>query len=69
MLTLYAIIALGLLFGPLGVLLAVPLTVVAMIFIVIFYVRGRLGEDVAIPGQDPGGGKRGRKNTKKNETA
>ncbi len=57
-LTLYAIIALGLLFGPLGVLLAVPLTVVAMIFIVIFYVRGRLGEDVAIPGQDPGGGKR-----------
>ena len=50
-LTLFAIIAMGLLFGPLGVLLATPLMVVAAIFIVKFYIRGVLHEDVLLPGE------------------
>ncbi len=44
-LTLFAILAMGILLGPLGVLLAVPLTVVAVIFLRRFYIRGALGDD------------------------
>lgn len=51
-LTLFGVIGLGLLLGPLGVLFATPLMVVASVFIVIFYVRGALGDhSAAIPGQ------------------
>lgn len=49
-LTLFAIIAMGVLFGPLGVMLAAPLTVVASIFIVTLYVNGVLNENEPIPG-------------------
>lgn len=49
-LTLFAVIAMGILFGPLGVLLATPLMVVAAVFVVKFYVRGVLGEDQPLPG-------------------
>jgi predicted PurR-regulated permease PerM len=51
-LTLFGVIAFGLLLGPLGVLFATPLIVVASVFVVIFYVRGTLGDHSApIPGQ------------------
>ncbi len=50
-LTLFAVIGFGLLLGPLGIFFAVPLTVVASVFIVIFYVRGVLGDHQArVPG-------------------
>lgn len=44
-LVLLAIIAIGILLGPLGVLLATPMTVVASILITRLYVRGVLGEE------------------------
>jgi predicted PurR-regulated permease PerM len=51
-LTLFGVIAFGLLLGPLGVLFATPLIVVVSVFVVIFYVRGALGDHTApIPGQ------------------
>lgn len=49
-LTLFAVIAAGLLLGPLGVLFATPLVVVISVFVTIFYVRGVLRDDVAVPG-------------------
>ena len=51
--TLFAIIAMGLLFGPLGVLLATPIMVVAAVFIVQLYVRGVLNEEMLLPGEKP----------------
>lgn len=51
-LTLFAILAMGLLLGPLGVLFAVPLTVVIAILTVRLYVKRVLHEsDVATPGR------------------
>jgi predicted PurR-regulated permease PerM len=50
-LTLFAILATGLLLGPLGVLFAVPLVVIAAILVVRLYVRRVLGEDATIPGR------------------
>lgn len=48
---LFSVIGGGLLLGPLGVLFATPLIVVIAVFVVIFYVRGVLGdEDAPIPG-------------------
>lgn len=49
-LTLFAIIAMGLLFGPLGILVATPALVVVSILIARFYVRGALGDEVRVPG-------------------
>lgn len=52
-LTLFAVIGMGLLFGPIGAVLATPLVVVASVFTVIFYVRGALGDrEAQVPGQD-----------------
>jgi predicted PurR-regulated permease PerM len=51
-LTLFAILALGALFGPLGIVLATPILVVAMIFIIKLYVNRTLGEDAPVPGQN-----------------
>lgn len=51
-LTLFAVIALGLLLGPLGAVFATPIVVVATVFVVIFYVRGVLGNDARVPGQN-----------------
>jgi len=50
-LLLFGVIAGGLLLGPLGALFATPLIVVISVFVVIFYVRGILGdEDAKVPG-------------------
>lgn len=50
-LTLFAVIGAGLVLGPLGALFATPLLVVVCVFVVIFYVRGVLGDEKA---QAPG---------------
>lgn len=49
---LFAVIALGVLFGPLGVLFAYPLAVVADVAIRRLYVRETLGEKVEISGEE-----------------
>ncbi|MBY0422768.1 MAG: AI-2E family transporter, partial [Parvularculaceae bacterium] len=51
---LFSVVAFGLLFGPLGVFLAVPMAVVATIFVVKFYVNDALGEHVGAPGEKNG---------------
>jgi len=50
-LTLFGVLAFGVLLGPLGVILATPLLVVAMVFTKRLYVRGVLGKDVHGPGE------------------
>jgi predicted PurR-regulated permease PerM len=50
-LTLFTVLAFGLVFGPMGAVIAVPLTVVITVFVVVFYVRGALGDDVKAPGE------------------
>lgn len=50
-LNLFAILASGMLLGPLGVLLATPLLVVVMVFVIRFYVRDTLGKAAPLPGQ------------------
>ncbi|MCP4385374.1 MAG: AI-2E family transporter [Hyphomicrobiales bacterium] len=47
---LFALVAFGVLFGPLGVVFATPLAVVALVTIKQLYVRDTLGEDVGVPG-------------------
>lgn len=49
-LTLLGVLAFGVLLGPLGVVLATPLLVVAMVLVKRLYVRGVLGKAVAAPG-------------------
>ncbi|WP_342642164.1 AI-2E family transporter [Rhodoligotrophos ferricapiens] len=56
-LTLFALLAFGVLFGPLGVLLATPLTVVCFVMIKQLYLRDTLEERVKIPGEDGGNSK------------
>jgi predicted PurR-regulated permease PerM len=51
-LILFSVIAMGILFGPLGVLFAVPLTVVIAILVAQLYLINILGEDVKVPGAD-----------------
>jgi predicted PurR-regulated permease PerM len=51
-LTLFAIIAFGLVFGPLGVLFAAPLAVVAFVAVKKLWVREALGEETDVPGED-----------------
>jgi len=53
-LMLFAIIGAGLLFGPLGALLALPLTVVIAVFVIRFYVNDTLGENETPPGEEMG---------------
>lgn len=48
--TLIAILAFGMLLGPLGVLLATPMLVVLTVFVTKLYVNDRLGKDADIPG-------------------
>lgn len=50
-LTLFSILAMGLLLGPLGVVFAVPLTVVISIVVVRLYMNRVLHEDVVVPGR------------------
>lgn len=50
--TLFAVIGVGLLLGPLGAVLATPIAVVISVFLTIFYVRQTLGDTGAkVPGQ------------------
>lgn len=50
-LTLFALIAMGFVFGPLGILFAAPLTVVAYVAVKQLYIRRVLGDDTSIPGE------------------
>jgi predicted PurR-regulated permease PerM len=52
--TLFAVVAFGMLLGPLGVLLATPLAVVTFVLIKVLYVRDVLGERVEVPGAAAG---------------
>ena len=50
-LALFSIVAFGVLFGPLGVILATPLTLVALVLVKSLYLRDMMGEDVHLPGE------------------
>lgn len=50
-LALFSIVAFGVLFGPLGVILATPLTLVALVMVKSLYLRDSLGEKVHLPGE------------------
>ena len=50
-LSLMAVLAFGVLLGPLGLVLAVPLTVVAYVLVKKLYVRETLGEETSVPGE------------------
>jgi predicted PurR-regulated permease PerM len=53
-LTLFALVAFGVLFGPLGVIFATPLAVTALVAVKQLYVRDTLGEETSVPGEtDP----------------
>ncbi|ABI77088.1 putative membrane protein [Hyphomonas neptunium ATCC 15444] len=49
-LNLFAILAFGMLLGPLGVLLATPILVVLSVFVIQLYVQDTLGKEADIPG-------------------
>ena len=49
---LFAVVAIGILFGPLGLLLGYPLAIVADVAVRRLYVRETLGEDVEIAGEN-----------------
>ncbi|WP_239025271.1 AI-2E family transporter [Rhodoligotrophos defluvii] len=53
-LTLFALLALGVLLGPVGVLLATPLTVVLYVAVKQLYIRNLLHEPVDVPGENSG---------------
>ncbi|MFN3514931.1 MAG: AI-2E family transporter [Phenylobacterium sp.] len=53
-LTLFAVLTFGLLFGPLGVLFATPLLVVGLVLTKMLYVRNTLGKSVTLPGAPRG---------------
>jgi predicted PurR-regulated permease PerM len=48
----FAVVAVGLLFGLPGVILAAPITVVAFVMVKMLYVRDTLGQPTEIPGED-----------------
>jgi predicted PurR-regulated permease PerM len=50
-LTLFAVVTAGVAFGPMGVILAAPLTVLAYVAVKKLYVREALGEDTRVPGE------------------
>lgn len=50
--TIFAIVAFGTLFGPLGIVLGTPLAVLFYVAINQLYIRGALGKDTEVPGQD-----------------
>ncbi|MGG5889864.1 AI-2E family transporter [Falsiroseomonas sp. HC035] len=51
-LMLFAVVAVGLLFGLPGVILAAPITVVAYVLVKQLYVRETLGQQTEVPGED-----------------
>ncbi len=50
-LTLFALLAFGVLFGPLGVVFATPLAVVALVAVKQLYIRDTLGGKAEVPGE------------------
>ena len=50
-LSLFAVVAFGVVLGALGLILAVPLTVVAYVLVKKLYVRETLGEPTPVPGE------------------
>jgi predicted PurR-regulated permease PerM len=50
-LLLFSVIAVGLLFGVVGVLIAAPLTVVLYVLVKQLYIRETLGEHTEVPGE------------------
>ena len=52
---LFAIVAFGLLYGFLGVFLAVPITVTLMVLVKMLWMRGTLGEETQVPGEEKRG--------------
>ena len=54
-LVLFSVVALGLVFGPLGLVLAAPLTVVLTVAVARLYVRDTLHTPVQVPGEGQGG--------------
>jgi predicted PurR-regulated permease PerM len=50
-LTLFGVLGFGVLLGPLGVVLATPLLVVAIVLTKLLYVRNALGKEVEVPGE------------------
>jgi predicted PurR-regulated permease PerM len=51
-LTLFSVLAFGVIFGPVGLVLAVPLTVVAYVLVKKLYIRETLGEETPVPGEE-----------------
>ena len=51
-LSLFAVVAFGVVLGALGLILAVPLTVVAYVLVKKLYVRETLGEPTSVPGEN-----------------
>ncbi|WP_232539926.1 AI-2E family transporter [Azohydromonas aeria] len=54
-LVLFAVVALGLVLGPLGLVLAAPLTVLLAVAVARLYVRDALDTPVRVPGEEQGG--------------
>ena len=52
-LVLFAIVAFGVVFGWLGVFLAVPLAVALTVLVKKLWIRQTLGEQTTVPGEDP----------------
>lgn len=50
-LLLFTVLAVGLLFGPLGVIVAAPLTVTGFVLVKKLYIRDALGEATKVPGE------------------
>lgn len=57
--TIFAIVAFGVLFGPVGVLFATPLAVVVFILVKKLWVRDTLDEETDVPGEPEESSKRG----------
>lgn len=53
-LLLFALLAIGLVFGVAGVLIAAPLTVVLYVLVKKLYIRETLGEETSVPGEERG---------------
>lgn len=51
-LTLFAILGFGVLFGPLGVVLGTPLAVVVYVLVKQLYIKDALNQETSIPGED-----------------
>ncbi|MBS0641546.1 MAG: AI-2E family transporter, partial [Proteobacteria bacterium] len=50
-LLLFAVLAVGLLFGVTGIVVAAPLTVLLYVLVTKLYVRETLGEEATVPGE------------------